>query len=359
MYRLYLNTMSPFGAKSCAMIGYAGLPCEVKIQNIVSRFATIKRLTGKTMIPVLRRGEWAINDSSRIARFVQERTDRPLLPGDPALAPICWLLEDFADEWIALWMLASRWTHERDIEAMEEGVGKELTGGLPLVSSAVGRIAASGIQSLIEKGGAAEVNRAALERSRDRLLQALESLLETPPQYLFEAYPTMADFAFFGPLSQYASDPTGRDKMRMYPNVGEYLECMERMKLPHPSVSAHEAPSRDVGALAPLFAEFLGTYWRVLLANHRAYSTPERPQRTSVELLDGEAFSFRPSGYYVARLEFVLSQLDAAYAEREELFGGKALEIEHALVQEVAKLTDYEAGRELLRGYAHIGKPAK
>jgi hypothetical protein len=177
------------------------------------------------------------------------------------------------------------------------------------------------------------------------------------PEFLFESYPTVAEFAIFGQIFQYAHDPTGSQKMRLYPGIGDYLERIARMKLPHPSVNLHQRPARDVADLAPLFAEFLGTYWRVLVANHQAYHRPKRPSHTDVELLDGESFTLRPSGYMVGRLEFVLSQLDRAYAEREELFGGKGLEIEHALVQQVARLADDAAGRELLRQFPHIGRP--
>jgi glutathione S-transferase len=362
MYQLYVNSMSPFASKSSAMIGYAELVCEPQIQNVVNRFASIKRLTGKTMIPVLRRGEWAINDSSRIARFVMEHTDRPLVPRDPAMASICWLLEDFADEWLSLWMLSSRWSHQEDAERTGLEVGQELVGGLPGLSRVVGRLASAGIQKAVGRAGGREENFEALRRSRDRTLQALETLFESGPAYLFESYPTVADFAFFGQISQYERDWSGAQKMRLYPGVHDYIERIGRMKLPDPSVSVRQASGRTLDDLAPIFAEFLGTYWRVLVANHHAYlgtqsSGGKRRDRTEIELLDGTSFLLRPSGYLVGRLKFVLSQLDDAYAEREQLFGGQGLELEHALVQQVAGLTDTAAGRELLRDYPHIGRP--
>ncbi len=356
MYQLYLNSMSPFSMKASAMIGYAGLPCRVKTQNLVNRFATLQRLTGQTMVPTLRRGEWAIADSSHIAHYIVEHTDRPLLPADSTLAPICWLLEDFADEWVSLWVLGSRWTSAADAQQNKRAIGRELAAGLPGASALLGRVAGVVIAGNIGKGGARAANLPAMERSRDRLLQALESLLERQPDHLFECYPTVADFALFGQLSQYAHDPTGRAKMRIYPNVLDYLARMERMTLPHPSVTTRRGAPRPVGALSALFAEFLGTYWRVLVANHRAYHRDKRPERVDVELLDGEVFTIRPSGYLVGRLEFVLAQMDAAYATRDELFGGQGLEIEHALIQQVASLTDDAAGRDLLRAYPHIAK---
>ncbi|MFP4597602.1 MAG: glutathione S-transferase family protein [Persicimonas sp.] len=356
MYRLYVNSMSPYALKSSAMIGYAGLPCEPVIQNVVNRFATLKRLTGKTMIPVLRRGEWAINDSSRIAEYLVGHGERPLLARDEALAPICWLLEDFADEWLSMWVLLSRWSHEADVEQNTEEIGRELTGGLPVLSGVIGQLAVVGIRKNVRRGGARPANEQALNRSRERFLQALETVLDAGPDFLFERYPTVADFAIFGQLHQYGRDPTGGDELRLYPSVREYLQRLDAMALPHPAVHLHAADSRPVSDLAPLLAEFLGTYGRVLVANHRAYHGSERPDGLEVAMLDGEVFSLRPNGYLAARLEFVLGQLDRAYTEREELFGGKGLELEHALVQLVGRLTDYPAGRELMRKFPSIAK---
>ena len=356
MYKLYINSESPFSMKASAMIGYAGLRCEPKIQNLITRFATLERLTGQTMVPTLRRGEWAINDSTQIARHVMQESQAPLLPRDEALEPLCWLLEDFADEWVSLWVLGSRYHHAEDARHVGSKIGRELVGGLPLVGPVIGRLATPGIKRVIERRGAHPDNETALERSRERLLQALEQTLEDEPEFLFERYPTVADFALYGQLVQYLRDPTGRQQMRLYPNVREYVERIDRMTLPHPRVAIGEDTSGEVSRLSPLLAEFLGTYWRVLVANHRALNQPKRPEKAAAELLDGSRFERRPSSYLVERLEFVLSQLDRAYAAREEMFGGKGLEIEHALVQQLSTLTEYAAGRQLLRRFGNIAK---
>ncbi|MFW5967525.1 MAG: glutathione S-transferase family protein [Persicimonas sp.] len=356
MYRLYVNSMSPYSSKASAAIGYAGLACKPVTQHLISRYATLKRLTGKTMVPVLRRGEWAINDSTRILTYVAEQTERPMLPSDEALEPLCWLLEEFADEWVARWVMWSRWSHTADAEQNAELIGREMTRGMPLVSSWLGRMAASGIEQRVVRSGASQINAEALERSRDRFLQELEHLLEDDPAFLFEAYPTVADFALYGQLIQYRRDPTGADNLRMYPNIGRYLDQIEAMELPSPRAPSDVGGSRPVEDVAPLFAEFLGTYWRLLVENHRAKHGDSPSDDARVELLDGESFEFRPSRYVVQRLVFVLEQLDEAYAAREELFGERGLELEQALVTQVARLTDDQAGRDLLRDYPHIGR---
>ncbi|MGM0555060.1 MAG: glutathione S-transferase family protein [Myxococcota bacterium] len=355
MYQLYINTMSPYSSKASALIGYAGLECTESLQNAVNRFATIKRLTGKTMIPVLRRGEWAINDSTRIARYVQERTERCLVPEREQLHGLCWLLEDFADEWISKIVLASRWLNREDRREISGAIGQELVGGLPGLSKLAGRGASRAIRSQLGPGGISEDNRAVLERSRARLLQEMESLLEQPPPFLFCEHPTVADFAFYGQWNQFARDSSGAEVLRMYPNVRDYVERLDAMTLPHPLMRDDEPIERPLEALRGLFAEFLGTYWRVLVTNYEAMHQHERPERVSAEMLDGQAFTFKPSGYLVGRLEFVLEHIDRAYARRQTLFGEEGLEIEQGLVTQIARLVRTPSGRDLLESFPHIG----
>jgi glutathione S-transferase len=357
MYQLYINTMSPYSSKASALIGYAGLECTETIQNAVNRFATIKRLTGKTMIPVLRRGEWAINDSTQIARYVQQRTQRRLLPEREELHALCWLLEDFADEWLSKIVLASRWLNAEDRRDTADAIGDELVAGLPGISSLAGRGVARAIRSELAPGGINEDNRGVLERSRARVLQALESLLEEPPGFLFCEHPTVADFAFFGQWTQFARDPSGADVLRMYPNVSEYLDRLDAMTLPHPLVRDAEACQRPLSELRGLFAEFLGTYWPVLVTNYQAIHQEQRPERVRAEMLDGESFAFKPCGYLVGRLEFVLEQIDRAYARQETLFGEDGLEIEQGIVVQITRLARSESGRELLDNFPDIGAP--
>lgn len=354
MYQLYINSMSPYSAKASALIGYSGVDCTETVQNAVNRYTAIMRLTGETMIPVLRRGEWAINDSTDIARYVLRRSERRLLPARDELDALCWLLEDFADEWISKIVLASRWLNPGDRRDVSDRIGAELV-GFPVLSSVAGRGAAHAIQAALRPSGVFEDNRTVLERSRGRLLQALEALLEEPPDFLFCGYPTVADFSFFGQWSQYAGDTSGGEVLRMYPNLRAYLERIGAMTLPHPLIRSDSHEQRDLAALRALFAEFLGTYWPVLVTNYEAIHQEQRPGRVSAEMLDGESFSFRPSRYLVGRLEFVLEQIDRGYAERETLFGEQGLEIEQGIVTQIARLVRTPSGRELLENYPHIG----
>jgi glutathione S-transferase len=355
MYTLYTNSMSPYSSKASALLGYAGIPCREEYQNLVSRFTVLKRLTGKTMVPVLRQGEWAINDSTQIARWAQGESDQSLLPEREALAPICWLLEEFADEWLSRWVVLSRWKHTEDARELRRQIGREVTCGLPGLTTPAGKLTGTMIEKHLARGGVRRENRSALEQSRDRVLQGLENIFESADGYLFGGEPTVADFAFYGQLEQYRRDPTGSERMQLYPAIGEWLDRLDRMRLPHPVVAHRQDAGAGLAELNVLFGEFFGTYWRVLVDCHRARQASGGAEGDiEVELLDGTTFRFYPSGYLAGRLDFVLEQLEAACEHREALFGAGRLEWEEAIGGALDQLAAYREGRARLNAHGNL-----
>jgi len=355
-YRLYISSLSPYSIKAAALLGYAGISCRVIREHVVNRYAVLKRLTGKTMVPVLRRGEWAINDSTRIARWADERSERDLTPVRPSYGPICWLLEEFADEWISRWMVFSRWCNERDSRTTSGRIGEELTCGVPVVGRMVGEMASRAIRAQLARGGAREENRRALEQSRDRILQALEAYFEGTEGYLFGGAPTVADFALYGQLEQYRRDPSGGERMEMYPAIGEWLDAVDAMRVPHPVVAMRHGAESDLENLRPLFAEFFGTYWPVIVALHRERHErgAEGDRTVSVELVDGEEFEVTASRYMSGRVEFVVRHLDRLAAHGEQILGPEGLEIGEAVERAVGRLASYGAGAELLEEFEQL-----
>lgn len=367
MYTLYVNSMSPYSIKASAGLGYLGLPCETETQNLVTRFTVLKRLTGKTMVPVLRRGEWAINDSSRILRYAAARSDQPLEPEWEPLRPVSWLLEEFGDEWVSRWFIYSRWHNRRDFSEVSTDVGRELTGAIPGVSRALGWLAASGIKKSLRRGGITDENRRALKASRDRTLEQLETLVasrEEESRYLLTGHPTPADFGLYGQIEQFRQDPTGSDVMRRYSAVNAWLNRLDRMRLPHPVVAGDRGEQIELAELNPLFAEFIGTYLRTLVDNavRRAEVGREddggddgRPMVRS-ELPDGTTFEFPPSGYLNKRLGFVLETLSGVFEYEDELLGPEKLRIRSSVLQTLSDLEQTQETQEMLRDHGPLAE---
>lgn len=354
-YELYISRASPYSIKIQALLGYSGIPHQVKIQNMVTRYKVLKRLTGRTMVPVLRRGQWAINESTEIAAYVMERSQRRTLPRGQGRALLAWLIEEFADEWMVRWMIQSRWDHLEDAEAVGALIGRELVGGRLPGAGRVGNLIAKQVQAQLRPYGLRRENRAALEASATRTLTALESILSGGPLYLMEPYPTVADFALFGPLGQYNRDPTGRRHLESYPAVRRFIERMEGLTARPPEILEGPAgDSRELAELSPLVAELLGTHGALLIANLAAR---DRSGGRDVEasLLDGTTFVTRSSSYLVGRLQWILTLVNDAYERRDHLFGEEGLRLESGLMKSVAKLTAFPAGRELLTEYQNLG----
>ncbi|MBA2660851.1 MAG: glutathione S-transferase N-terminal domain-containing protein [Bradymonadaceae bacterium] len=356
MYTLYVNSVSPYSAKVSALIGYSGLACKLSTQNAINRYTVIKKLTGRTAVPMLRDGDWALSDSTHIAQHVMALSARPMLPQNSHHAALCWLLEDFADEWVVRWVLYSRWTNRSDSDEVSRIIGNELAHNLPGLSSAAGRLGSRAVKKSIEHMGVRASNAVTLENSRDRLLNALDVLLNQGPLYLFEGYPSVADFALYGALGQYFRDPSGRARMLAYPALRDYLERLDAMRLPAPDIEiALNQPSRQASSLQPLFAELMGTYWQMLVANFRAISRAKNERQVRATMLDGSSFSFASSNYLVGRLKQMLTLIDETYRGSDELFGEQGLRLESAIMAQIAHLSHHSEGRELLRDFPHLG----
>ena len=355
MYELIISRASPYSIKIQALLGYSGIPHRVRIQNMVSRYRVLKRLTGRTMVPVLRRGEWALNESTEIAAYVMERSARPTLPRARGGALMAWLIEEFADEWMTRWMIQSRWDHEEDTAAVAGLLGRELLGGDLPGAERLGRLVAEQVQARLRPHGLRRENRAALEASATRTLGALEAILSAPPAYLLEPYPTIADFGLYGPLGQYRRDPTGRRHLEAYPAVLDYVRRMDRFTERPPGLPEEgRTDSRALMELQPLVAELLGTHLRVLAA-HLAVQDQPRAQDVEARLLDGTLFVARRSSYLQDRLGWILGRINSAYEEGDHLFGSEGLRMESGMMQSVATLTEFPAGRAFLKDYEHLG----
>jgi glutathione S-transferase len=353
-YTLYVNSMSPYSIKTSALLGYAGFPCELKTQNLITRYAVLKRLTGKTMVPVLRRGEWAINDSTHIARYTIDWGADFLTPDAPLLEALAWIVEEFADEWINRWFIYSRWHNQRDFDELSVDVGREMVGGIPGLQTLIGRGAANMIRQQLKKGGISPENEPALQQSRDRILQALERSFDQDRGFLFGTSPTVADFGLYGPLEQYRRDPSGAERMEMYPATTEWLDGLRAMELPDPAgdPSNEDADDTRWELLEAIWAEFFGVYWRILVENLRAKTGGKKT--FEADLVDGTTYQSHAAGYSLGRLDHCLELLDRVMAHRQELAEHAGEEWVQTVEDAAERLGQTAGGPARLEAHQHL-----
>ncbi|RDV39789.1 glutathione S-transferase [Bradymonadaceae bacterium TMQ3] len=355
-YELFISRASPYSMKIAAMMAYMGVEHRLTIQNALNRYAVIRRLSGRTMVPMLRRDDWALSDSTAIARHLMRRADvrRPLWMPE-GIDTLSLLLEDFADEWMVRWMALSRWMHSEDCRHVERIIGGELSAGLPGVGGLVGSAARAAVVARLEGVGVSEANRPTLMASAHRTLEALELALEDGRLYLFGDRASLADFGIFGPLGQYGRDPTGARMLASsnYTRLRAYLGRFDAML--DGRVVEGQATDAPLDALEALMAEALGTYWEVMVANLEALQRKKRPATSEARLLDGASFVFAPSRYLNGRLQAWLEVMEDAYNARQELFGNEGSVLERAIIGRVETLAERPEAADLLAAYPGLG----
>lgn len=243
-----------------------------------------------------------------IRRLEREHEGRHVIPGDPALALIDALIEDYGDEWLTKAMFHYRWSFDADIvksaTVLPNWFGKPLTDaelktmGDSFADRQIGRLGYVGSNA---------VTGATIEASYQRLLAILDRHFAVHP-FLLGNRPGASDFALYGQLTQLAMfDPTPMSQATgKAPRVIAWAHVME-------DLSGDEgADWGDVCHLPTTINALLGeigrTYVPLLLAN--ADAVQHRIDTVST-LIDGRVWEQAPFPYQAKCLAALRSQYQA------------------------------------------------
>ncbi|HEX4096093.1 MAG TPA: glutathione S-transferase N-terminal domain-containing protein, partial [Caulobacteraceae bacterium] len=214
-YRVLGSLGSPYSMKIRAVMRYRRLP-HIWIQAQDAHNAE-RAMVKVPVIPVVRYLDGTYHNDSTPMIHDLERLhpgQRSVIPDDPADAFLAALLEDMADEWGTKFMFHYRWFRERDQKQMSQwlafdrfaGGGREKIQGYAdtFRDRQVGRMAMV---------GCTPANQEIIESTCARLLGILEAHV-VEQAYLFGSRPSLAEFGWFGQLSQLIVDPTPNDVLR-------------------------------------------------------------------------------------------------------------------------------------------------
>jgi glutathione S-transferase len=207
-YRLIGSTASPYAIKLRALMRYRRIPFDWVIMTKALRKQT--EHLRPNLIPILQYPDGTFKgESTKLAYDLEVRhPERSVIPDDKAVAFVCDLLEDLADEWAVKPLFLYRWWDPEDQAYVSRWAGEEwsvsdaATGGVEEIEQFRRRQ----ISRMVILGATAE-NRPLLEESYRRILAAFEPHIGMR-NYLFGTRPSLADFAWFGQLSEMATDPT-------------------------------------------------------------------------------------------------------------------------------------------------------
>src|SRR6266404_5240393 len=263
-YRLFGSELSPYSVKVRSYFRYKGLEHEWLLRSPANQ-AEFQKYAKLPLVPLVvmspnDKGESeGVQDSTPIIeRFEASHPGAPsIVPGDPALAFLSALLEEYADEWGNKWMFHYRWAYAPDCWATAERIALQMAGAEGPLAVAKARAAiAERMSGRLGFVGSNPTTRPLIEASFNRVLSILDGHLKDRA-YVFGGKPTLADFGLWGQLYECATDPTPGALMRSgAPHVMAWVARMvqptdEGPLEPWPDLAPGLTPllKQEVGAL--------------------------------------------------------------------------------------------------------------
>ncbi len=227
----------------------------------------------------------ACDSTPIIRRLEADYADRSVLPPDPALAFIDYLIEDFADEWCTKYMFHYRWYAGEDAD--NAGTLLPLTMQLNMSGETLAQLKAAFSERQIGRlyvVGSNATTAPVIDASYRRFLAAMEAHLAQQP-YMLGHRPAAGDFGLFGQLSQLVGfDPTPRAIAHaVSPRTVAWVSCMEDQCGLEPTAEDWRSLAEQPETLRGLLAEIGRVYVPAQLANAAAVAAGEKSWESEID----------------------------------------------------------------------------
>ncbi len=270
-------------------------------------------------------GYEAVVDSTPIIRRLEaEHQGRSVIPRDPVIAFLNYLIEDYGDEWLTKAMFHFRWAHQADIDNAGPMLIFWNDPTLPddEAASAAKSIAQRQIDRLYVVGSN-PTTAATIESSYARLLAILDRLVQTQG-YVLGKRPASADFAIYGQLTQLGViEPTSaRIMANVSRRVRGWLDRIEDLSGLAPR-EADWLARNDLETLKPFLTEIGRVYAPFLLANAKAVMSGAGAVEATI---DGRAWTQPAFPYQAKCLKWIRDEFQklapSDQADIRNLFSG-------------------------------------
>ena len=310
---------SPYTQKMISILRYRHIAYEVFMGDVPGRLSRLEGIEPPKpiLLPTLlledESGKLkATTDTTPIIRrFENEYPDRKLLPEDPALSFINYLLEDFGDEWVTKYMMHYRWYFDKDAD--------NASTILPLSDLAVNmpdEILKDAKKYVHDRQtgrlwvvGSNDTTADLIDSSYKRFLKLMDDHLSIS-KFLFGEKPSSADFAIYGQLTQLIGfDPTSREIA--YDTALRLISWQDVMA----DLSGHDVENSDwtpleesPASLKEIMKEFGRMYVPALLANANAIMQGEETWEAEI---DGSLWKQRAFPYQAKCLKWIKEEFAA------------------------------------------------
>ena len=311
------GTASPYTRKMLALLRYRHIPYKITWgqPELVLPEMGIEN-PKPVLLPVFvftdeQGNDTAVCDSTPIIRRLEGMQEgRSVLPQDPAIAFIDYLLEDFGDEWCTKYMFHYRWHFEVDAE--NAGTLLPLSNKADLSPEEHAKFKAYFSKRQIDRlyvVGSNDTTAPIIDASYRRLLGAFERHFEAQ-RYFLGGRPGAGDFAIYGQLTQLVGyDPTPRAiAHEVSPRTVAWVDCTEDLSgLPDDETSWND-PDYMPATLKPILEEVGNMYVPTLLANAKALQAGEKSWQIE---LDGARWTQQTFPYQAKCLRWINEQYSA------------------------------------------------
>lgn len=296
---------SPYTRKMLALLRYRRIPYRF-LQSDRDELPEPK----VRLIPVFyftdARGELQpeVDSTPIIRRLEEDYPGRSVIPGDPAMAFVDYLLEDYGDEWLTKAMFHYRWYYREDIERAGSVLPhyENVTRSDDTIAVMKKMFSERQI-SRLHVVGSNDTTTPVIEGSYKRFLGRFNDHLEKIP-FLMGSRPGSADFACFGQLTQLTGfDPTPASfAAANYPRVHAWVSKMEDHCGLEPAADGFVSSDAFPPTLRAILEEAGRTYVPVMLAN--ATAIDEGLTRVDT-VVDGKPWTQRPFPYQAKCLQWI------------------------------------------------------
>lgn len=263
--------VSLYTGKVRAYLDFKAIPyTELLATREVYRDVIVPR-TGVRFIPILiSDDDTAVQDSTEIIKFLEARHPEPSIhPAGPLQCWVALMLEAYADEWLVMPAMHYRWNvPENRAFAIAEFGRLSAPEASASEQQLIGERLSGPFAGALGPLGVGPENIAAIEASYLDFLADFERHLASQP-FLFGTRPSIADFAFYGPLYAhlYRDPASGRLMREQAPGVAAWVE---RMRAPQARGGEFLADDVVPSTLEPILARMAHELVPVLASTQSA-----------------------------------------------------------------------------------------
>jgi len=280
---------SPYTRKMLSLLRFRHIPYELLIgdqstrqglpQPKVSLLPTFYLPNEKGEI------EAVVDSTPLIRRFEAEFSERSVIPTDPVMTFLNYLLEDYGDEWLTKAMFHYRWYYQADIEKAGRILPTWRNISAPEESLLAMSKAVSERQiARLYVVGSNDTTAPVIEESYHRFLAIFDAVIQRQP-FLMGQRPGSADFAFYAQLTQLAKfDPTpAQICLAEAPRIYAWTDVVDDLSGSTASEADWLTREQAKSVLGDLFTEVGRVYVPAMIANTEALVAGQNQMETTID----------------------------------------------------------------------------